>query len=252
MRRVNSIKQLVAGVVAEGVVDLLEPVQIHHHDVAVVAVRRLAVDRREVALEGRAVRETRQRIVLGLELHLAMQHAPAEARRELIRKTLRTVEVVGVEGDRRRRAPGHDHDTHRPDVVVDEGDDGFAADLEPRNPAAARSRPVVTTTARSSTRPVQSAVRSMSPITDTSGRGEDAGAAVVGDDGQHRVVGAQDARRFRDRRFADLVEIEGSTDSPGEAVDRTQVAQLLAQSTVATHHVPERNDWDGRENGQWR
>ena len=94
IRRVNSTSRLVAGVVPEGVVHLLEPIQVHHHDVAMLTVRRGLADRGEVSLERGSVREPGERIVARLELHLTVQQAPSEARSELIGQALGAVHVV--------------------------------------------------------------------------------------------------------------------------------------------------------------
>lgn len=62
---------------------------------------------------------------------------------------------------------------------------------------------------------------------------------------------AKDPGGFADGRGADLVEIERTTDTSGEAVDGAEVPELLAESAVSPHHVPEGHYGEGGEEGKW-
>ena len=76
-------EQIVAGVMAERVVDLFEPIEIqHHHDPDTLA--RIGDRLRYVPLEQRARRQVGERVMSRLVLESLVQHASPQADRELM------------------------------------------------------------------------------------------------------------------------------------------------------------------------
>ena len=84
-------EQLIAGVVTERVVDLLEPVEVHHHHVALHALGGECCCGGEVALERQTIREAGERIVSRFVLDSTVEHPLAEARGQLIGEVLDTL-----------------------------------------------------------------------------------------------------------------------------------------------------------------
>ena len=94
-------EQLVAGVVAERVVHLLEAVEVEHHHEADTVARPILGDLGDLLFERRPVRQAGERILASLAFDPLVEQTLAEARRELFGEVLEPHDVVG----RRTGAP---------------------------------------------------------------------------------------------------------------------------------------------------
>ena len=131
------VEHEVAGVVAKRVVDLLEPIEVHHHHDGelvgspFVGRGQLAVDD---ALKGRTVGEAGERVVACLELDAVVQQRFAQVRRDLLGQRLQTLDVDLAEATLGPNALGDDDEPDHTLSVADRSTDHTADFCESDEP----------------------------------------------------------------------------------------------------------------------